>query len=178
VYVDRNHLLAESRLLVLAGTNTSAATICGLLFYLAHYPRVLAKVTAEVRSAFASTEEIMMRPNLSRCQYLRACVDETLHIAPSAPGELPRDNQWTLLPRGYCRRLFGLVHGSRRSCLHRCQHMLTGALDPFSALRHAEQRRRCARPEERLSSFFDWVGRLRRTDPLCGRRHQNSAWKH
>jgi cytochrome P450 len=48
LYADRNHLLAESRLLVCAGTDTSAATIYGLLFYLVHYPRVLVKLTAEV----------------------------------------------------------------------------------------------------------------------------------
>jgi cytochrome P450 len=96
VYADRNHLLAESRLLVLAGTDTSAATICGLFFYLAHNSRVLAKLSAEVRSTFASAEEIMLGPKLSKCKYLRACVDEALRIAPPAPGELPRE----VLPGG------------------------------------------------------------------------------
>jgi hypothetical protein len=48
LYADRNHLLAESRLLVCAGTDTLAATICGLLFYLVQYPRVPTKLTAEI----------------------------------------------------------------------------------------------------------------------------------
>ena len=95
-YTERNHLLAEARLLVLAGTDTSAGTICGIFFNLAHNPRVLAKLTTEIRSTFASVEEIMVGTKLSKCQYLRACVDEGLRIAPPAPGELPRE----VLPGG------------------------------------------------------------------------------
>ncbi|KAF2795475.1 benzoate 4-monooxygenase cytochrome P450 [Melanomma pulvis-pyrius CBS 109.77] len=95
-YTDSNHLLAEARLLVLAGTDTSAATLCGLFFYLAHNPRVLAKLNAEIRSTFASVQEIMLGPSLSKCQYLRACIDEALRLAPPAPSELPRE----VLPGG------------------------------------------------------------------------------
>jgi cytochrome P450 len=95
-YTDRNHLLAEARLLVLAGTDTSAATLCGLFFYLSHNPRVLAKLNSEIRSTFISVHEIMLGPELSKCQYLRACVDEALRLAPPAPGELPRE----ILPGG------------------------------------------------------------------------------
>jgi cytochrome P450 len=95
-YTDRQNLFAETRLLVLAGTDTSAGTICGLFFYLAHNARVLAKLTAEIRSTFASVEEIMLGPKLSKCQYLRACIDEALRISPPAPGELPRE----VLPGG------------------------------------------------------------------------------
>jgi len=95
-YTERHNLLAETRLLVLAGTDTSAGTMCGLFFYLAHNPRVLVKLTAEIRSTFASVKEIMLSPKLSRCQYLRACIDEALRISPPAPGELPRE----VLPGG------------------------------------------------------------------------------
>jgi cytochrome P450 len=90
-YTERNYLLAEARLLVLAGTDTSAATLCGLFFYIAHSPRILGKLTTEVRTTFESVQEIMLGSKLSKCQYLRACVDEALRISPPAPSELPRE---------------------------------------------------------------------------------------
>jgi cytochrome P450 len=95
-YTERNQLLSEARLLVLAGTDTSASTICGIFFYLAHNAAVLQKLTAEIRSTFDKLEEIMVGTKLSRCQYLRACVDEALRINPPAPGELSRE----VLPGG------------------------------------------------------------------------------
>jgi cytochrome P450 len=91
VYTERDKLLAEARLLVLAGTDTSAETLCGLFFYLAYNQRILKKLTTEIRSTFDTVEDIMLGPKLSNCQYLRACVDEALRIAPPAPGELPRE---------------------------------------------------------------------------------------
>lgn len=95
-YPQRDHLVAEARALVVAGTDTSANTLSGLFFHLAHNPPVLAKLTAEIRSTFVSVEDIMLGPKLSRCQYLRACVDEALRISPPVPGELPRE----VLPGG------------------------------------------------------------------------------
>jgi cytochrome P450 len=90
-FTRREELLAEARLLVLAGTDTSAGTLCGLFFYLSHNPRILAKLTTEIRSTFDSLEDIALGPKLSKCHYLRACIDEGLRIAPPAPGELPRE---------------------------------------------------------------------------------------
>ncbi|KAF2272270.1 benzoate 4-monooxygenase cytochrome P450 [Westerdykella ornata] len=90
-YSKRDHLLAEARALVLAGTDTTSFTLCGVLFYLAHNPRVLHKLQKEIRSTFASKEEIVHGTTLSSCSYLRACIDEALRLAPPAPGELPRE---------------------------------------------------------------------------------------
>lgn len=88
---NRDHLLAEARLLALVGTDTTTMTLCGLFFYLAHNPRVLARLTEEVRSTFASNEEIVYGTPLSKCKYLRACIDEALRLAHPVPGELPRE---------------------------------------------------------------------------------------
>jgi cytochrome P450 len=95
-YSNRNHLLAESRLLVLTGTDTTASTLCGLFFYLAHNPRVLGKASNEVRSKFACPKDIVYGVKLSGCKYLRACIDEALRLTPPAPGEMPRE----ILPGG------------------------------------------------------------------------------
>ncbi|KAF2681173.1 cytochrome P450 [Lentithecium fluviatile CBS 122367] len=89
-FSKRNELEAETRSLLLAGTDTSSLTITALFFYLSQYPRVLAKATAEVRSVFSSADEIVLGTALSSCKYLRACIDETLRMSHPAPSELPR----------------------------------------------------------------------------------------
>ncbi|KAF2438546.1 cytochrome P450 [Karstenula rhodostoma CBS 690.94] len=95
-FSDRYHLLSETRLLVLAGTDTTATTLCGAFFYLSHYPNVLAKLQSEIRTTFQSGEQIVPGAKLSKCKYLRACIDESLRIAHPAPSELPRE----VLPGG------------------------------------------------------------------------------
>jgi cytochrome P450 len=82
----RQHLIV----LVGAGTDTTSSGLAGILFYLSRYPRVLKKLTEEIRSAFASVEDIR-NAKLNSLTYLRACIDETLRISPPAPGSLPRE---------------------------------------------------------------------------------------
>ena len=95
-FSDRHHLLSETQILALAGTDTTATTLCASFFYLSEYPTVLAKLKSEIRTTFQSRKEIVLGARLSKCKYLRACVDETLRIAHPAPGELPRE----VLPGG------------------------------------------------------------------------------
>jgi cytochrome P450 len=111
-FSDKDHLISATRLLTLAGTDTTSLTVTALFFYLAHNPRVLAKVTAEVRSTFASVNEIVIGTTLSRCKYLRACIDETLRISPPAPGELPRK----VLPGGAVINGYAYPAGTEVGC--------------------------------------------------------------
>ena len=90
-------LLAESSLLIMAGSDTSALTISSLFFYITHNQRVYLKLVKEIRETFSSPEEIVHSPKLlTDCKYLRACIDETLRLAPAGPSELPRE----VLPGG------------------------------------------------------------------------------
>lgn len=90
-FSNREHLLADTKVLTLAGTDTTAESLCALFFYLAHNPSVLVKLTNEVRSTFSSLEQISLSPTLSRCVYLWACIDEAMRLNHPAPGELPRE---------------------------------------------------------------------------------------
>ncbi|KAI9648488.1 hypothetical protein NHQ30_003122 [Ciborinia camelliae] len=81
--------IAEAYLLIPAGTDTTATTIVGLWFYIVRYPRVYAKLVEEIRTEFASADDIRMGPTLSSCKYLTACIEEALRLAPVGPAELP-----------------------------------------------------------------------------------------
>ncbi|KAF2741963.1 cytochrome P450 monooxygenase-like protein [Sporormia fimetaria CBS 119925] len=84
-------LVAEANLLVLAGSDTTATTLSGIFFYLVHEERVYKKLLSEIRETFSSPDEIMHGSKLSSCTYLRACIYETLRLAPAAPCEMPRE---------------------------------------------------------------------------------------
>jgi cytochrome P450 len=83
-------LLSEASLLIIAGSDTTATTLCGLLFYLAHNAHVYNKLVEEIQSSFSSLEEIVHGTKLYSCKYLLACVNESLRMVPPVPSELPR----------------------------------------------------------------------------------------
>lgn len=49
----------------------------------------------EIRSTFKTSDEIRGGPQLAGCQYLRACIDETLRMAPPGPGTMWRERSST-----------------------------------------------------------------------------------
>lgn len=83
--------LAECRLLIAAGSDTSSLTLAAAFFYLTQNPEIAAKLSKELRDTFKSVEEIVTGPALNSCQYLRATIDETLRISPPVPSSLPRE---------------------------------------------------------------------------------------
>ncbi|KAL7270771.1 hypothetical protein RUND412_006509 [Rhizina undulata] len=91
-----DELMAESRLLMVAGSDTTATTIAAALFYLTRNTETLAKLATEIRTAFASASEIHIGPTIDSCHYLKAVVEESLRLSPSVPGALPR----VVLPGG------------------------------------------------------------------------------
>lgn len=93
---DEGDLRAESSLLIIAGSDTTAVSICGIFFYLTGDPRRCQKLADEILAAFDSADDIVHGPKLLGCTYLRACIDEGMCLAPSGPCELPRE----VLPGG------------------------------------------------------------------------------
>lgn len=87
----REELIAESNLLIVAGSDTTATALVGLFFYLIHNRRVYEKLNHEIRTTFSSPDEIVHGPKLANCKYLRACIEEAIRISPPAPSELPRE---------------------------------------------------------------------------------------
>ncbi|KAL5343586.1 cytochrome P450 [Aspergillus crustosus] len=89
-------LQAEALTLTIAGSDTTSVILAGFFFYLVRTPRAYERLLHEIRSAFTSLDEIRGGSELMSCNYLRACVDETMRITPAGPAELPR----TVLPGG------------------------------------------------------------------------------
>jgi cytochrome P450 len=69
----KEELQADSALLIAAGSDGVAATIAACIFYLLRNPSAYAKLTTEIRSSFASAEEIRT-PKLNSLPYLLACI--------------------------------------------------------------------------------------------------------
>jgi len=81
---------AECTLLMNAGSNGPSVVLDAAFFYLTRYPLVYAKVADEVRSVFASADEIVSGAKMNACIYLRAVLDEALRLCPPIFGVLPR----------------------------------------------------------------------------------------
>ncbi|KAI0101911.1 benzoate 4-monooxygenase cytochrome P450 [Nemania sp. FL0031] len=88
---NENDLQAESNLLIIAGSDTSAITIDGFFFHITGDLPRYNKLLKEIRTTFYSLDDIVYGPKLQSCVYLRACVDEAMRLVPSGLSELPRE---------------------------------------------------------------------------------------
>jgi cytochrome P450 len=84
---EKEELDTGSGLLITAGADTTSITLIAA-FYLLENPRVLKKLTDEIREAFADVEEIRGGAKLNSLACLRTCIDETPRLAPPASTHL------------------------------------------------------------------------------------------
>lgn len=73
------------------GSDTTSTALASLAYYLTGSPRCYLRAAAEVRSTFASAEDIRLGPQLNSCVFLRACLDESLRITTPGGGALWRE---------------------------------------------------------------------------------------
>ncbi|TVY81603.1 Cytochrome P450 monooxygenase radP [Lachnellula suecica] len=85
-------ILGNSRVLLTAGSETTATNLCGVTWYLLTQTDILHRVRDEVRTAFKSADEITLRSvsTPGRLPYLDALVQETFRCYSSLPATLPR----------------------------------------------------------------------------------------
>ncbi|KAK1753193.1 cytochrome P450 [Echria macrotheca] len=87
-------LQANSAILIIAGSETTATLLSGVTYLLLTNQSALERLTAEIRSTFKAEAEIDFA-SVSTLPYLLACLDEALRLYPPVPGGLPR-----IVPKG------------------------------------------------------------------------------
>ena len=89
VAMPMQELYANSTLLVLAGSESTASGLAGITFQLLKNPEPLGKAVQEIRSTFSSEADIVPE-SVKRLSYLAAIVSEGLRMYPPFPEGLPR----------------------------------------------------------------------------------------
>ncbi|KAH8681179.1 cytochrome P450 [Xylariales sp. PMI_506] len=82
-------LHANAMLFIVAGSETTATLLSGVTYLLLTHPDVLKKVVEEVRSSFATADEITLT-SVSKLSYMFACLNEAFRCYPPVPGPIPR----------------------------------------------------------------------------------------
>ena len=84
-----DEMKANASFLILAGAETTATTLSGAAYLLCKHPRVLQKLTQEIRSQFRSSEEINLTA-VGHLTYLHQVILETMRMYPPVADGLPR----------------------------------------------------------------------------------------
>ncbi|ORY62226.1 cytochrome P450 ClCP1 [Pseudomassariella vexata] len=82
-------LQANSSILIIGGSETTATLLSGVTYFLAMNQDALKKVTEEVRAAFKSEDEINFT-TVNDLNYMLGCLNEALRMYPPVPSGLPR----------------------------------------------------------------------------------------
>ncbi|KAI2614033.1 cytochrome P450 ClCP1 [Hypoxylon fragiforme] len=94
--LDLGQLVSTSSTLIIAGSETTATLLTGVVYLLTTNPDKLNLLTKEVRSAFTNDEEITLT-SVGKLTYMLACLNEALRRYPPVPAGLPRQ-----APKGGC----------------------------------------------------------------------------
>lgn len=87
--VSQDEIILNSALFIVAGSETTASLLSGLLMWILRTPHAYNKLTHEIRSNFATAQE-MNSTALQDLTYMNACIDEALRIFPPLPTGLTR----------------------------------------------------------------------------------------
>lgn len=82
-------LYGDAHLIVVAGSDTTAASLTCLFFQLAQNPSVLQKLQEELDAYFTQNKE-PSAASLSKLDYLNACINESLRLHPPVPSGVQR----------------------------------------------------------------------------------------
>ena len=90
--MTREEIIANSGILLVGGSETTASLLSGATFYLLTHPLHLKKVQDEVRSAFQTASDINLQSvgTAARLPYMDAVLKESLRIYPPLSALLPR----------------------------------------------------------------------------------------
>lgn len=87
--LSMGEILAESGVIMNAGSDTTTAALTGTIFLLYKNTRVLAKLREELDPVMGS-RDVPLYDTVAHLPYLRACIEESLRIRPASTMGLPR----------------------------------------------------------------------------------------
>lgn len=87
--VSQDEIILNSALFIVAGSETTASLLSGLLMWLLRTPQAYHKLADEIRSNFATAADMHFL-QLQELPYMNACIDEALRIFPPVPTGLTR----------------------------------------------------------------------------------------
>lgn len=88
--LDRGDMHANGSVFMIAGTETTATLLSGLLYLLCKNPDKMERLCEEIRGNFKTDEEFTIE-SLQRLKYMSACLEEALRFYPPLPIGPPRE---------------------------------------------------------------------------------------
>lgn len=88
--MTREEIKATCRILIVAGSETTATLLSGATFLLLKNPSAMKKAVDEVRNNFVHASDITFASVTAQLPYLDACLEESLRLYPPVPSVLPR----------------------------------------------------------------------------------------
>lgn len=114
--------------ITLAGSETTASSLCGTIYYLLKNPKVLENLVNEVRTTFSTEEEINIA-NTCNLKYEHAVIEESLRIFP--PGKLLK---FDLEKKKTISKPINIVSGQSQRITGPKGHMIAGRFVPGRTL--------------------------------------------
>ncbi|PVH96828.1 cytochrome P450, partial [Periconia macrospinosa] len=86
----QKELWVESVMMLVAGSDTTSATLSAVFHHLLHNPSIHHLAKQEIRNTFQDADSIRPGKTLDSCTYLNACIKESLRLNPAVANFLPR----------------------------------------------------------------------------------------
>jgi len=102
--MGKGELIAEALTQLIAGSDTTSNSSCGITYYLARHPEKQRKLQAELDTTLGFEEGVIAYESVKRLSYLDACINEGLRLQSTSSMGLPR-----VVPEGgleVCGRFF------------------------------------------------------------------------
>ncbi|KAL5048440.1 hypothetical protein BDW71DRAFT_177694 [Aspergillus fruticulosus] len=96
-----SEIVANSNILIIAGSETTATLLSGTTYWILQSPHVLDKVMREVRSVMKSEADITVQKVSTELPYLLACFEEAFRLYPPVPTGLQRTTLTPVHISGY-----------------------------------------------------------------------------
>lgn len=87
--MTRDELYSNSALLVMAGTETTATAVSGVVYHLARHPHILIPLQQEIRDKFGAESDMTFKA-VAEISSLMAILNESMRLYPSVPATNPR----------------------------------------------------------------------------------------